>query len=60
MTYVSDSGAFKHNFRTLIIDPAGRLQTVFPIGGDLSDDIVTEIIKAAAVSHSHGLSVRAP
>jgi protein SCO1/2 len=60
VTYVSDSGAFKHNFRTLIIDPAGRLQTVFPIGGDLSDDIVAEIIKAAAVTHSPSLSVRAP
>src|ERR1041385_3413256 len=38
---------FDHNFRTLIIDRAGHLQTVFPTGGNLSDSIVEEILKAA-------------
>jgi protein SCO1 len=42
-----DSGLFKHNFRTMIIDAAGRVQMVFPMGGDLSEAIVSEVIKAA-------------
>jgi len=46
------SGFFNHNFRTLIIDTAGHLQMVFPTGGNLSDAIVSEILKAAAVSNS--------
>jgi protein SCO1/2 len=43
------NGFFNHNFRTLIIDTAGHLQMVFPMGGNLSDDIVSEVVKAAAV-----------
>jgi len=58
VSYVSDAGAFKHNFRTLIIDPAGRLQMIIPIGGDLSDTIAAQIIKAAAVTNPPGLSAR--
>jgi protein SCO1/2 len=58
VSYVSDSGAFKHNFRTLIIDPAGRLQMIFPMGGDLSDDIVSQIIKAAAVTNQPDITAR--
>lgn len=42
-------GFYNHNFRTLIIDAAGHLQMVFPMGGNLSDDIVSEVLKAAAV-----------
>ncbi len=45
-----DNGFFNHNFRTLIIDASGRLQTSFPIGGNLSDAIVSEVLKAAAVT----------
>jgi len=41
-------GVINHNFRTLIIDASGRLQMIFPASGDLSDQIVAEIIKAAA------------
>lgn len=47
-----DAGLFNHNFRTLIIDPAGRLQTSFPFGGNLSDAIVGEILKACAGSNT--------
>jgi protein SCO1 len=47
--FESESGFINHDFRTLIIDAAGHLQMVFPIGGNLSDAIVTEILKAAAV-----------
>jgi protein SCO1/2 len=52
VTYELDDGAFNHNFRTLIVDAGGHLQTVFPTGGDLSDQIVAEILKAAAVTNS--------
>jgi protein SCO1/2 len=52
LTYQYDAGTFNHDFRTLIIDAAGRLQMVFPTSGDLSDQIVAEIIKAAAVTNT--------
>jgi protein SCO1/2 len=42
-----DGGLFNHNFRTMIIDASGRLQMVFPTGGDLSEAIVSELLKAA-------------
>ena len=44
-----EGGLISHNFRTLIIDAAGHLQMVFPTGGNLSDAIVAQILKAAAV-----------
>jgi protein SCO1 len=47
-----DGALFNHNFRTLIIDAAGHLQMSFPIGGGLSDAIVSEILKAAAVTNT--------
>jgi cephalosporin hydroxylase len=50
--YEFDDGTFNHNFRTLIVDAAGHLQMVFPTSGDLSDSIVDQIIKAAAVTHA--------
>jgi protein SCO1 len=43
------SGFINHNFRTLIIDAAGHLQMIFPTSGNLSDAIVEEVLKAAAV-----------
>ena len=43
------SGSINHNFRTLIIDAAGHVQMVFPTGGNLSDAIVAEVLKAAVV-----------
>jgi protein SCO1/2 len=49
--YQPDGAAINHNFRTLIIDAAGKLQMVFPTSGDLSDAIVTELLKAAAVTN---------
>ena len=41
-----EGGFYNHNFRTLIIDPAGELRMTFPITGDISDDIAAEILKA--------------
>jgi protein SCO1/2 len=49
-----------HNFRTLIIDAAGHLQTIMPVGGDLGDAIVAEILKASAVSNSPSPSASPP
>ncbi len=54
VNYTSDSGGFNHNFRTLIIDASGHLQMVFPFGGNISDDIVTQIIKGASVTNQTG------
>jgi protein SCO1/2 len=51
VTYKANAGTMDHNFRTLIVDPAGRLQMVFPTSGDLSDQIVEQILKAATVTN---------
>ena len=48
MKYQRDGAFFNHDLRTLIIDGEGRLRMVFPIGGNLSDAIVQEMLKAAA------------
>lgn len=56
--YKTDNGTINHNFRTLIIDPDGRLQMVFPVSGDLSDQIVSEILKAAVIRPKPVLSDR--
>ena len=47
----AEGGLFNHDFRTLIIDGTGHLQMVFPTGGNLSDAIVDELLKAAAVTN---------
>jgi protein SCO1/2 len=54
VSYQYDAGTFNHDFRTLIIDAAGHLQMIFPTSGDLSDQIVAELIKAAAATNSPG------
>jgi protein SCO1/2 len=51
VTYEPDGVFFNHNFRTLVVDAAGQLQMSFPIGGDISDLLVTEILKATAVTN---------
>lgn len=58
VTYRSVDGSIDHNFRTLIVDANGHLQMVFPTGGDLSDMIVQEILKAAAVTNQ--LALKSP
>src|SRR5258705_4481597 len=52
VTFEPDKGLLNHNFRTLIIDPAGKLQMSFPVSGNLSDGIVTELLKAASAGKS--------
>ena len=52
VTFEPEKGLFNHNFRTLIIDPAGKLQMSFPVSGNISDGIVTELLKAASAGKS--------
>jgi protein SCO1/2 len=42
-----ESGVFNHGFSTAIFDATGKLQNMWPIGGDMTDQIVTEIVKGA-------------
>ena len=46
--YEATGGTINHNFRTLIVNAQGHLQMIFPTSGDLSDQIVSEILKATA------------
>jgi protein SCO1/2 len=46
--YQRDGAFFNHDLRTLIIDGDGHLRMMFPMGGNLSDAIVQEMLKAAA------------
>ena len=43
--YAPDSGFFSHNFITVIVDANGILKTAWPMSGDTSDTIVSEILK---------------
>ena len=52
VTFTPDQGLFDHNFRTLIIGTNGQLQMSFPIGGNISDGIASEILKAARAGKS--------
>ena len=52
VTMENIDGTINHNFRTLIIDASGHLQTVFPTGGDLSSEIASEIIKESAMTNA--------
>jgi len=51
VSYKPNAGTMDHNFRTLIVNVAGRVQMVFPTSGDLSDQIVGQILKAALVTN---------
>lgn len=49
-SYKWEGGTFNHQFVTVVIDANGFTQAAWPIGGDTSDNLVEEIVKAAAVS----------
>ena len=42
-----EGGTYDHGFSTAIFDAAGKLQNMWPIGGDMTDQIVSEIVKGA-------------
>lgn len=46
-----DGASLNHNFRTLIINASGKLQREFPFGGDLSELIAAEMLKACAATN---------
>ncbi len=47
-TFQPDGGLFTHNFLNVVLDANGFWQAAWPIGGDTSDNLVQEIIKAAS------------
>jgi len=52
LNYVREGGTINHDFRTVIIDAAGDVQAVWPIGGDTTDMLVAELTKAARASRA--------
>ena len=42
-----EGGTLNHSFSTAIFDTTGKLQNMWPIGGDMTDQIVGEITRAA-------------
>jgi len=50
--YDAENQFANHGFRTLVLNGRGQLQMNFPVGGNLSDMLVGEILKAAAVTNS--------
>ena len=57
MKYQRDGVFFNHDLRTLIIDGDGRLRMVFPLGGNLSDAIVQEMLKAVSTNKPGAKSI---
>ena len=52
--YDAENQFANHGFSTLVLNAHGKLQMKFPIGGNLSDMLAGEILKAAAVTNSGG------
>jgi protein SCO1/2 len=46
--YKWDGGTFTHQFMTVVLDANGFWNAGWPIGGDTSDNLVEEMVKAAA------------
>lgn len=46
LTLQRNGAQIDHNFRTVIVDPAGEVQMIFPISGNLTSALVTEMRKA--------------
>jgi protein SCO1/2 len=54
LNYEPVAGTIEHDFRTVIVDATGRVQAVWPIGGDTSSQLVEELIRAARVTEGAG------
>lgn len=48
-----DGASFNHGFRTSIFDTTGRLQNSWPIGGDMTGQIVAELVRAARAGQTN-------
>lgn len=46
------SAGFDHNFLTVVVNANGFLQGMWPIGGDTTDNLVTEMLKAMAPTNA--------
>jgi protein SCO1/2 len=46
---VNPGEPLSHNLRTVVVDAAGRVQKIFPNNNWTSDELVAEMLKAAAV-----------
>jgi protein SCO1/2 len=49
--YERDGAFFKHEFRTVVIDTAGHVLRIYPFVGEMSDYLVTDMLKAAGVTN---------
>ena len=47
-----DQGALNHNLRTAVIDASGRVQKIFQGNNGTTDEMVEEMVKAAAAKGS--------
>jgi protein SCO1/2 len=47
--YKREGGTFTHQFITTVLDANGHWHAAWPVGGDTSDNLVEEIVKAARV-----------
>jgi hypothetical protein len=45
LSYTATNNTIDHDFRTVVLDAAGRVQAVWPIGGDTTDTLVGELRK---------------
>ena len=50
LAVMETNGTFIHDFRTVIFDANGRLQRMWPVGGDTTKLLVTELTTAARVA----------
>ena len=47
ITVTPESGSLNHNFRTVIVNPDGRIRAIWPVVGNMATNIIVEITKAA-------------
>ncbi|MBC8003111.1 MAG: SCO family protein [Opitutaceae bacterium] len=47
ITVTPEGGTLNHNFRTVIVNPDGRIRAIWPVVGNMSTNLFVEITKAA-------------
>jgi protein SCO1 len=58
--FKKEAGTFNHDFLTVVLNAQGYWHAAWPVGGDTSDMLVEELIKAAAVPPSRKETPPAP
>jgi protein SCO1/2 len=51
LSYRREDGTINHDFRTVVVDARGAIQNLWPVGGDTTDFLVSEIVKAARTTN---------